>query len=68
MGGRGLGKAQLLLEYLLKGGLGCVISQSEATGDTDDVLRASSPKLIVYFSADESVECPIVHLLGRMLI
>ena len=66
-GGRSLGKADLLVEGLLEKGLGGVVGKCKATGNTDDVLRACSPKLFAHFTIEEAVEVSIVHLLGRML-
>ena len=66
-GGGSLGKADLLFEGLLEKGLGGVVGKCEATGDTDYVLCACSPKLFAYFTVEVAVDRSIVYLLGRML-
>jgi len=66
-GGGSLGKADLLVKGLLEDGLGGVIGKGEATGDTDDMLRARTPEIFTDLTTEEAVEVSIIHLLGGML-
>ena len=57
-----LGKAQLAAEVRREDLLRGVVGDGEASGDADNVLRASAPKGLVHLATDELVEGAVVHL------
>jgi hypothetical protein len=62
-GSRRLGKAERAAKVLGEGGLGCMVSHSQTSGNTDNVLRTSAPEQFVDGTVNELVEVSIIHLI-----
>jgi hypothetical protein len=62
-GSRRLGKAERAAKVLSKGGLRCMVSHSQTSGNTDNVLCTSAPELFVDGTVNELVEVSIIHLI-----
>lgn len=60
--GRALSEAKRSSEVFAEEMLASVISHCEARSNTDDVLSASTPEILINGSSNEGIEVTVVHL------